>query len=434
MSFEVSVEDIDEVTKKLSIQVASERVSKEYESSLAGVVRSASIKGFRPGKVPRKIVERQMGARIRFDVINRLLNEALKSAYEQHKLDVVGQPEVDFSDFDTSKPFDFSAKVSLYPTPTIDNYLKRTIKVAKRSVTDHDVEKAVERTQESKAELKPIEDRQEAQKGDVVALGVEVKVEDGDFSRGEPFVDVLGSGKLSLAAEEQVVGMTSGESKEVAVVGEADHPNHDLRGKTLTYRLTLHGIFSRNLPTVDDTFVESLGFDVKTVAELREKIREQLTKQVDADMKSETQGALLDLLANEHPFKVPSAMIDDEIRGLVARYGFAGSEADPESIDVAPYRAQFEEFALNRIRCAIIIDRIGSAEKITVEEADRDAMIQRLAEQNGSSIEATRKAVLDKSRLMSFLLEVRRTKILDYLLANTNVEYTDAGDRDQAAA
>jgi trigger factor len=375
-----------------------------------------------------------MGARIRFDVINRLLNEALKAAYEQHKLDVVGQPEVDFADFDTSKPFDFSAKVSLYPTPAIENYLKRTVKVAKRSVTDRDVDQALERLQESKAELKPIEDRKEAEKGDVVALGVEIKVEDGEFSRGEPFVDVLGSGKLSPAVEDQVVGMTAQETKEITLIGEANHPNRDLQGKALTYRLSLHGIFKRNLPEVDDTFVESLGFDVKNVAELREKIREQLVKQGEADAKSETQGALLDLLAQENPFKVPSAMIDDEIRGLVVRYGFAGSGADPESLDVAPYRAQFEEFALNRIRCAIIFDRIGAAEKISVEESDRDAMIQRLAEQNGSSIEATRKAVLDKSRLMSFLLEVRRTKILDYLLANTNVEYTETADGAQAAA
>jgi FKBP-type peptidyl-prolyl cis-trans isomerase (trigger factor) len=132
------------------------------------------------------------------------------------------------------------------------------------------------------------------------------------------------------------------------------------------------------------------------------------------------------MLAKDNAFKVPAAMVDDEIRGIVARYGFAGKGANPEAIDVTPFRAQFSDFALNRIRCAIIIDRIGSAEDIKVEETDREQMIQRVAEQNGSTVEATRKNLLDKSRIMSFLLEVRRSKILDYLMSKTTVEYADA--------
>jgi trigger factor len=434
MSFQSSVEDIDEITKRLSIQVPTDRMSKEYETSLTSVARTAKIKGFRPGKVPRHMIERQMGDRIRFDVINRLMSEALKGAYDQHKLDVVGHPEIDFKDFDLSKPFEFSATVSLYPTPTIENYLKRSVKVVKKEIVEKDVDQSLERLLESKAELKPIEDRTNAQTGDVVAMAVEVRVEDGEFSRGEPFVDVLGSGKLSPAAEEQVVGMVSGETKEISIVAGEDHPNPDMRGKNVTYRVTLHGIFTKNLPVLEDAFIQALGLGVETVDALREKVKDQLVKQAEADLKSEIQGALLDLLVKEHPFKVPAAMVDDEIRGLVARYGFAGKGANPESIDVGPYRPQFEEFALNRIRCAIIIDRVGAAEKISVEDADRDQMIERLAEQNGSSVEATRKAVLDKSRILSFLLEVRRTKILEYLMANTTVEYTQGDDTPQAAA
>ncbi len=434
MSFQSSVEDIDEITKRLSIQVPSEMVSKEYEASLTAVARTAKIKGFRPGKVPRNIIERQMGDRVRFDVVNRLMSDALKGAYDQHKLDVVGNPDIDFKEFDISKPFDFSATVSTYPTPTIANYFNRTVKVMKKEVTEKDVEQSLERLLESKAEMKPIEDRKQAQKGDVVAMAVEVKVEDGEFSRGEPFVDVLGSGKLYLSAEDQVVGMVSGETKEIAITAGEDHPNPELRGKNVTYRVVLHGLFTKNLPVLDDAFVKGLGLDVESVEALKSKVKEQLTKQAEADLKSETQGALLDLLVSENPFKVPSAMVDDEIRGLVARYGFARREAKPESIDVNLYRPQFEEFALNRIRCAIIIDRIGAAEKISVEEADRDQMVERLAEQNGSTIEETRKAVLDKSRIFSFLLEVRRTKILDQLMANTTVEFTLGDDSAQAAA
>jgi FKBP-type peptidyl-prolyl cis-trans isomerase (trigger factor) len=108
---------------------------------------------------------------------------------------------------------------------------------------------------------------------------------------------------------------------------------------------------------------------------------------------------------------------------LVARYGFAGQNADPEKIDVSLFRPQFEEIATSRIRSAIIIDRIGSQEDVKVEDADRDAMIQKVAEQNGTTVENAKKVLLDKSRIMSFLLEVRRTKILDYLMSKTTVEF-----------
>jgi trigger factor len=192
-------------------------------------------------------------------------------------------------------------------------------------------------------------------------------------------------------------------------------------------------MFSKKLPTLDEAFVKTLGLEVETVDALRGKVREQLVREAEANLKAETQAAVLDLLVKENPFKVPSSMVDDEIRGLVAQYGFAGRGVKPESIDVGLYRPQFEKFALDRIRCAIIIDRIGSSEKISVEETDRERMIERLAEQNGSTVDATRKMVMDRSRIMSFILEVRRTKILEFLISKTKVEYVDSTEAAQAA-
>jgi trigger factor len=434
MDFQVSIQDIDEITKQLSVTIPEARVTKEYNDSVTAAGRTAKINGFRPGKVPRHMVEKMMGDRIRFDVANRLINEALRKAYDDHKLEVVGAPDVELKEIEPNKAMEFSAKVSLYPTPVIANYLNRTVQVAKKSVGDKDVEDALARIRESKAELNPIEDRKDAQKGDVVALSVSVAVDGGEFSRGEPFVDELGAGKLPAEVEAGIVGMAQGETKDISIVGDESHANPEMHGKTAVYRIVQHGIFSKKLPEFNDEFVKTLGMEAETLDALRTKVREQLAAQAEEEMKSESQGAILDLLVKENAFKVPAAMVDDEIRGLVARYGFAGRGANPESIDVAQYRPQFEEFALNRIRCAIIIDRIGALDEVKVEEADREAMIQRIAEQSGSTVEATRKNLLDKSRIMGFLLEVRRTKILDHLMANTKVEYTEPTDTPQKAA
>jgi len=219
------------------------------------------------------------------------------------------------------------------------------------------------------------------------------------------------------------VGLSVGETRDVTIVAKDDHPNENLRGKKLTYRGNLHGLYSKTLPVLDDAFAASLGMGVESMDALRAKVREQLVQEAEDDARGESQGELLNLLIKENNFKVPSTLIDDEIRGLVARYGFAGKGAQPESIDVSLFRPQFEEIATNRIRSAIIIDRIGSQEDIKVEESDREAMIRKVANQNGTTVEAAKKALLDKSRIMSFLLEVRRTKILDFLMDKTKVTF-----------
>jgi FKBP-type peptidyl-prolyl cis-trans isomerase (trigger factor) len=135
---------------------------------------------------------------------------------------------------------------------------------------------------------------------------------------------------------------------------------------------------------------------------------------------------LLDLLVKENEFKVPPSLVDDEIREMVVRMGFAGKNAAPEDVDVTPFRQYFEEAALKRIRSAIIVDRIGVQEEVKVEEADTRSMLAKVADQNGVSIEVATKALLDRSRIAGFLSEVRRTKILEMLMAKTKVECVPA--------
>jgi trigger factor len=426
MDFESSVQDIDEVTKKITVVVGKERVSKEYESSVKQVGRTARVDGFRPGKVPRQMLEKLMGERIKFDITNKLINEGLRLAFEKHSLNTIGQPQIDLQEMQSQKELEFTATVELLPEPKISSYFDRSVEVEKKVVGDEDVTRTLEQLAESRAQLTPIEGRTVVAEGDVVALSVAIKVEDGDFSPAEPFVDQVGSGRLSKQVEAQLVGLETKAEKEIEIVADEEHPIEGMRGKKAVYKVVLHGIYSKQLPTVDDEFAKSLGMDVETVAALKEKLKAQLVEQSETSSKNDAQGALLDLLVKENEFKVPPSLVDDEIREMVVRMGFAGKNASPEDIDPAPFRQYFEEAALKRIRTAIIVDRIGVQEEVKVEETDTRSMLAKVAEQNGVSIEVATKALLDKSRIGGFLSEVRRTKILDMLMAKTKVEFVPA--------
>jgi trigger factor len=426
MDFQSSVQDIDEVTKKITVVVGKERVSKEYESSVKQVGRTARVDGFRPGKVPRQMLEKLMGERIKFDITNKLINEGLRSAFEQHSLNTIGQPQIDLKEMQTQKELEFTATVELLPEPKISSYFDRSVEVEKKVVGDEDVARSLEQLAESRAQLTPIEGRTVVAEGDVAALSVAIKVEDGEFSPAEPFVDQVGSGRLSKQVEAQLVGLETKAEKEIEIVADEEHPIEGIRGKNAVYKIVLHGIYSKQLPTIDDEFAKSLGMDVESVAGLKDKLKAQLVEQAETSSKNDAQGALLDLLVKENEFKVPPSLVDDEIREMVVRMGFAGKNAAPEDVDVTPFRQYFEEAALKRIRSAIIVDRIGVQEEVKVEEADTRSMLAKVADQNGVSIEVATKALLDRSRIAGFLSEVRRTKILEMLMAKTKVECVPA--------
>jgi trigger factor len=433
VDFKSSVEVVDEVTNKVSVVVSKARVAKEYESAVTKVAKTAQIDGFRQGKVPRKMVERLLGDRIKFDITNTLINEGLETAFSEHKLDVIGQPQVDLAEIQTDKELEFSATVELLPEPTIANYFDRSVEAVKSEVKDSDVEQTLQQFAESRAELSPVEGRDELAKGDVGALSVSVKLEDGEFSRPEPFVDEIGSGRLSLQVEEQLVGLKVHESKDIEFVADDSHPIEGAHGKQVAYKISLHGIYSKKMPIIDDAFAAALGMGVETLADLRKKLHEQLVEKSERDAKNESQAELLSLLVKENSFKVPATLVDEEIREMVARMGLGGKNVAPEAIEVEKYRPYFQDAATQRIRTAIIVDRIGVQEDVKVEEADTKAMIERVAAENEVTIEVATKALLDRSRIGGFLAEVRRTKILDLLMSRTNVKYVASKETAKAA-
>jgi trigger factor len=423
MDFQSSVQDIDEVTKKVTVVVGKERVTREYESSVKQLGRSARVDGFRPGKVPRQMVERLFGDRIKFDITNKLINEGLRSAFDEFKLNTIGQPQIDLKEMVTQSDLEFAATVELIPEPKIASYFDREVEVEKKEIADNDVEEALTQLAESRAQLNPIEGRSKIESDDVAALSVSIKVEDGEFSQAEPFVDQVGSGRLSKQVEAELIGLEVKSEKDIEIVADDEHPIEGMRGKKATYKVVLHGIYSKQLPTMDDEFAKSVGMEVESLSALREKLKTQLVEKAEAELKSASQMALLDLLVKENEFKLPPSLVDDEMREMIARMGFAGKDAAAENIDVEPFRKFFEESAVKRIRTAIIVDRIGAQEDVKVEEADTKAMIAKVAEEHNVTVEVATKALLDRSRVGGFLAEVRRTKIMDMLMAKTKVKH-----------
>lgn len=439
MDFKSSITDLDAVTKQFVVSIPAEQVAREAESALNGYVARTSIKGFRPGKAPRELVEKLHGAEIRLEVANRLISSSLNDLIKEHKLDVVGDPDVKIDSLEPGKEIAYTAKVSLFPNPEVPALGKMAVSIVKRDVKDDDIDAVIEDMRKSRATPQKLAFRNTAQKGDVVDAMLSIDVEGEQSSRPEPVAIVLGSGTLPAEVEDQVVGMEIGQSKEISAVMPDTHPNKDVRGKNALFKITLSSLSEQVLPELNDAFAQSLNFEVASVLELRMKIRKELEQFHARESKKDIQAAVLDKLLAGNEFPVPQVLIDDEIRSILTRNGVLNPrQGDTSKLSMEPFREKLGDVAAKRVRSAIIVDQIGRNEKLQATDEDINKALDEIAAQNNVSKDEVRKFFLNQERGLGFMLELTRNKVLEYLVEKAHVEYTaaDAGaekDEEKAA-
>ena len=426
MSVQTAVKEIDEITREISVTIPAAMVQEKINQFVGKVQKTASFNGFRPGKAPRQLVEKVHGERIRYEVTNELITDSLSSTFKDHKIISVGSPEIQSLKQDAGKDIEYTAKVEILPRPALKDYKNLSVKVPKRDVTDVEIEQVITRLRDSKSTSKPNTSRNKVEGKDIVEALVKVEIEGEPPSTPEQVTIQLGEERLPKEVETGLQGVGIGETKVIDIVIGADHPNAQLRGKKVAYEITINGLAEKVLPELTDEFAKGLGLEVDGVAALKGKIREQLEAEHKNESRSDIQAEILNVLAADHAFKVPQALIDDEIRSLLARNRFV----DPEKMDLArlnvePFRERMGESAAKRVKTLILVDQYAEHQKIEPSEADIEKAMAELAEKNSVSVDDVRKYFLSSDRASSFSLEVRRTKVLEWFESIAKVEYTD---------
>lgn len=435
MDFQIAIQETGEIGRKMTVTVAPQEWSQAYEAGVLRACQSAHLRGFRPGKAPRAIVERQYGESVRGDLVDRLTHQSLKRAREEHKLRIVEVLQIVLEKFELPEPVEIGVSFEVYPAPTISNYFGRTVTVPTLKLQDDHVETIVQEVLKSRAKVTPITDRTDARRGDVVALKVQVKSGDEDFSRAEPVSEALGDGKMPALVEDGIVGMTIGETREILVPFDKKEGKDADGASDSVYRVELVEISERELPELNDEFVKGLNAGVETVDAFRAQVREKGEAEIKNTVDENVRKEILQLLVSENKFEVPQVMVDREIRSLCRQYGVIGSDGDDEEkMDLSPYRPFLQPIALERVRASIISDRIAEQEGVSVEEADVQAWADRLAKQSGGNparlaslwgVESARPFVKE---------EVQRTKVIELLVSKTLVEYSEPEQPAQGAA
>ena len=424
--FTSSVEKVDEITSKITITIPVVKVNSAVDSEIVKLLPRLNLKGFRPGKAPKQLVEKTHGERVRAEVTYDLMNQSLREVLKSNKIETVGSPVVDVSSVDRDKDLAFTAQISIFPQPEIKGFEKIKVKAKKLAVTEEQINEQVKRVRKSKAKVKALEGRDVAKDGDVVNGDLWVRIEGKtDDAVPEPVSVVLGEARLPKELEAKISGIKVGETVEVQRNPDDAEP---VAGQKInSYKFTLKGLSTEELPELDDAFAQSLpDYAVKTFDELKAKIKETLEKDFEERNQTEVQSAIIDKLIEENAFLVPQVMVDEEIVGMARRIGLFQPEKQPTQEEVERLRPMLSEVSTKRVKGSIIIDRIAVQKDLKAEQADIDAALKERAAMYGTDETTARNYFLAKERALGFLVEVNRTKILSWLVQTAEVEYESA--------
>jgi trigger factor len=421
----IAVEQVATCVRRLTIEIPADRVNRELERVYKNLQRRVKIPGFRPGKIPRRLLENQYRPSVEQEVIQKLIPEALSEAFTKESLRSVGEPHIDSVTLTKDHPLCFVATTQIIPAFTVGDYhtwqFERRIPV----VSDADVDRGLERLRERHAVLETVMGRP-VQSGDFVLVDYKGMLQGRPLRQAEgtnTLVEV-GAGRFLSEIEQGLIGMVQGEEKTIPVQFSEDFRDATLAGKAVEFQVRVSEIKQKVLSEVDDEFARAYE-NVETVAALRERLRGELEKVVRQQADEVLQRDILTHLVAENAIDVPDVLVNEQMLRLYLRdkrqeTGRELTEADYPS-DLDSLRETFAAPALEAVRGQLLLHHIGEEAGITVAPEELEAEITTLASRAAQNPGALKQAMERNGTLNVLEANLRERKIFQKILANVQI-------------
>ncbi|WP_102274376.1 trigger factor [Cytobacillus massiliigabonensis] len=410
----------------LTIEVDAEKVNEGLDAAFKKVVKQVNVPGFRKGKMPRGMFEKRFGIESLYqDAVDILLPEAYANAIEETGIEPVDRPEIDVEQIEKGKSLIFKATVTVKPEVKLGDYKGLEVEKFDTEVTDEDVENELKSMQERLAEL-VVKEEGKAENGDTVVMDFEGFVDGEAFEGGkaENYSLELGSGQFIPGFEEKLVGVASGESKDVEVTFPEEYHAAELAGKPAVFKVTVHEIKTKELPELNDEFAKDADEEVETLAALKEKLKTRLEESKKHEAEHFVQDTVVEKASANAEIDLPSVMVDTEIdrmmnefeqrlqmqgMNLELYFQFSGQEE-------SALREQMKEDAEKRVRMNLTLEAIAKAENIEVTDEEVTAELNKMAEMYNMTVENIQKAL---GSLEGLKADLQVKKAVDFIVENS---------------
>ena len=383
---QVTIEDVSSVKKILHIEIPEDKVVRELDNAYKNLKKTAKIKGFRPGKAPRSVLERLYKKDVHIDVSSKLLQDSFVEAIKETDLNIVGNPKIDPPGLDEKGPYKYDATVEIKPEIEEIDFKGLTLKKNLYRVTDQEMDAQVAMLQKNLAQQKPITEDRAAQKDDFVLVDYE------GFKDGKPFAETqktenftmkIGTGHIIKTFDEQLIGMKPGDKKEIKVNFPEDYFNDKLANLEINFQVTLHEIREEVLPEIDDEFAKRLG-QYETFDDLKNAITDNLDQGYAKRVEQEINEQIFEALIAKSEFEVPDSMVDYEIEGIIeeAERSFAYHNKSMEDLGLSKeiLSEKYRDTAEKKVKRHLILGKIVEQEDMTLADQEMEDGFKEMAQ------------------------------------------------------
>jgi trigger factor len=411
-----TVENTSTLGRKINVAVPVDAVRSAFDKVFQSIQKNAEIKGFRKGKVPMATIRTMYKDRVLGDVANDLINQFYFHALTEHKLEPVGNPELEFDDPTELKDFTFSANVEVRPEVKLTKYEGLDVVKEKFAVEDSAVDKVLENIRASRASLDTVLEDRPAQMGDTAILDFDGYVHGQPLAggKGDGHSLELGSNSFIEGFEEGLVGMKIGAEKTLNLKFPTPYHSKDLEGKAVEFKVKLHELKKKVLPEMSDEFLKTLGGPADLDG-LKKSIRDDIEKGEQKRIEDGFKNRMLKALVAANPVDVPQSLMKDQKASLIEdfkkRMQQQGMSEDEFTDYVSKWDKDFELTAKEMIQASFLVDEIARKHDLVCKKEDFDKKISDYAKQTG----------IEEARVLEFYSQREQMSRLTYTLTEDKV-------------
>lgn len=406
--------------KSLKVEVGLERVRQAEAKATSQYAKRAKLPGFRPGKAPLAIVKKQFRDAIRESVLRELIGESWKAAVDRQSLRPIADPRVRDVKFEEGTPVTFELLVEVKPELALERLGGFRLTRVQRPVTDEMVTQQIDELRKQKAPWVPVEGRT-PQPGELVAVSIATRpTEEGEGEAGagkaedaRQYQIVLGSGQAIPDLEEQLAGLTPGQTVDTTVRYPDDVEDESKRGQVRAVRLTLHEIKRQELPPLDDGSARELG-DFDSLDDLRRTVREDLEAEARREADADVRRQLVDQLIEANRVEAPRPMVQRVLQAFGQAY-----EVPDEQLE--QFAQEFGPVAERQVKRDLVIDHVADREQLLATEEDVDRRVEEIAKRRGAEPGQVYASLQKAGRLRELERNLTEEKVFSHLLQQSTI-------------
>ena len=436
----IEIEDVDSCNKKIKFVVPHQDYKKEVDNYYQKLGRQVKVPGFRKGKVPASLLEKQFGPDVKKEVLSNLISDHLNQAIAEKELRAIGQPHLLEVNAEEGTDISVSASLEVLPTVDIQDYSGMEMEMKVPRITDEEVDQTIETFRQRKAKTIEITDRP-VEENDLIKVDFTSKMGDQPFEGGTAQDQAIrvGSGQLIEGLDKGMVGMTIGETREIQVKVPEDYQGKEIAGKDVDFNVTLKGIQVQELPELNDDFARELDTEKKyeSLEDMKAKVRVELESYERDEAKKSAKKILADMLAEQNPVELPEGLIKEQVKFMSDQankkqgkeaahdHGHDHNHDHDHEEEVSPELIEkYKEPAVKALREELILDQLSRDLELEVTPEELDQELQNMAQLlgGGGNLQQMKKEWEKNGVLARLHSRMKRDKTLNFALGKMTLK------------